>query len=196
MGGCVPTGSHLLDMFCFIIQEDRHYYDSECVKRAQSTKILAIDASYKVPKWMMKWGGGRIYDALHSGTNEYNEIVMQRLSTSDNHEELGANSKALKDLDLNPYLCFSDDPDRDESLLKKNYTNLNNGSKYEIEQEEVPPELVELTTEKRILYCHTLDKVLRTISKFREDIEVHINDVSNGDDVKICCDTGMLFLLS
>ena len=64
MGGCVPTGSHLLDMCCFIIQEDRHYYNSECAKRSQSTKILAIDASYKVPKWMMKWGGGRIYDAL------------------------------------------------------------------------------------------------------------------------------------
>ena len=183
-------------MFCLIVEGDRHYYDSECVKRAQSTKILAIDASYKVPKWMMKWGGDRIYDALHSGTNEYNEIVMQRFSTSDNHEELGANLKALKDLGLNPYLSFIDDPNRDESLLKKLYTHLNNGNKYKIEREDVPPELVELTTEKRILYCHTLDKVLRTIPIFREDIEVHINDVSNGDDVKICFDTGMLVLLS
>ena len=75
MGGCVPTGSYLIDTLCFIVEGDRHYYDSECMKRAQSTKMLAIDASYKVPKWMMKWGGDRIYNALHSGTNEYNEIV-------------------------------------------------------------------------------------------------------------------------
>ena len=34
MGGCVPTGSHLIEMFCFIIEGDRQYYDSECVKRA------------------------------------------------------------------------------------------------------------------------------------------------------------------
>ena len=121
---------------------------------------------------------------------------MQRFSTSDNHEELGANLKTLKDLGLNPYLCFSDNPNHDKSLLKFFYTNLNNGNKYEIEREEVPLELVELTTEKRILYCHTLDKVLRTISIFREDIEVHINDVSNGDDAKICVGTGMLDLLS
>ena len=60
MGGCAPTGSYLIEMFCFIIEGDRQYYDSEYVKRAQSTEILAIDASYKVPKWMMKWGGDNI----------------------------------------------------------------------------------------------------------------------------------------
>ena len=61
----------------------RNYYDSECIKRAKSSKILAIDASYKVPKWMMKCGSSRIYEALHSGTNEYNKIIMQKFSTSD-----------------------------------------------------------------------------------------------------------------
>ena len=65
MGGWVPTSSHLIEMFCFIIEGDRQYYDSECVKRAQSTKILAIDASYKVPKWMMKWGSDYINFPLY-----------------------------------------------------------------------------------------------------------------------------------
>ena len=45
---------------------------------------------------------------------------MQRFGTPHKHQELGANIKALKDLGLNPYLCFSDDPDREGSLLKQN----------------------------------------------------------------------------
>ena len=53
MGGCVPIDSHLIDMFHFIIKQHQHYYDSECVKRAQSTKILTIYTSCKVPKWMI-----------------------------------------------------------------------------------------------------------------------------------------------
>ena len=93
LGGCVPSGTWMVDTFCSYLAQKRSYFDSECIRRAQTTKILAIDASYKVPKWMMKWGSDRIYDALHSGTNEYNEIVVQRFSTSDNHEELGNNLK-------------------------------------------------------------------------------------------------------
>ena len=122
LGGCVPSGKWLVETFCTYLSQKRTCFDSECIKRAQTTKILAIDASYKVPKWMMKWGTDRIYDALHSGTNEYNEIVMQRFSTSDNHEELGDNLAQLKTLGLNPHLTFSDDPIRDESLQKKNST--------------------------------------------------------------------------
>ena len=56
IGGCVPSGSWLVHVFCESLSQNRKYFDSECVKRAKSTKVLAIDASYKVPKWMMKWG--------------------------------------------------------------------------------------------------------------------------------------------
>ena len=95
LGGCIPSKSWLVEMFCNVVESKRQYYDSECVKRARTSKILAIDASYKVPKWMMRWGTDRIYDALHSGTNEYNEIILQRFSTSDNHVELGSNLASL-----------------------------------------------------------------------------------------------------
>jgi len=61
---------------------------------------------------------------LHSGTNEYNEIIMQRFSTSDNHLESGNNIAALSSLGLDPHLTFSDDPTRDESLLKKYFAKL------------------------------------------------------------------------
>ena len=80
LGGCTPSGRYLVQMFCTVVQNMRHYYDSECLKRAKIPKILAVDASYN-PMWMMKWGSDRIYDALHSGTNEYNEVIMQRFST-------------------------------------------------------------------------------------------------------------------
>jgi hypothetical protein len=39
--------------------------------------VLSIDASYKVPKWIMKWGGVKLYDVLESGLNEYGEIIVQ-----------------------------------------------------------------------------------------------------------------------
>ena len=128
MGGCIPYGKWLVHMFCFTIARIRKHLDSECLKQVKTSKILAVDASYKVPKWMMKWGSHRIYDALHSGTNEYNEIVMQRFSTSDNHDELGSNLEALSSLGLNPQLAFSDDPSRDEFLLKEHFPKLRNGN--------------------------------------------------------------------
>ena len=86
---------------------------------------------------MMKWGADRIYDVLHSGTNEYNEIVIQRFSTSDNHEELGDNLAQLKTLGLNPYLTLSDDPIRDKSLLKKLFPLLNNHNSDILEDEDL-----------------------------------------------------------
>ena len=84
---------------------------------------------------MMKWGTTRIYEALHLGTNEYNEIIMQHFSTSDNHNELGSNLESPSDLGLNPYLCFSDDPCRDESPLKTIFSNLK-GANDDIEEED------------------------------------------------------------
>ena len=163
LGGCVPSGKWLVEVFCTVLSKKRAYFDSECLKRAQSTKILAIDASYKVPKWMMKWGSHKIYDALHSGTNEYNEVVMQRFSTSDNHSELGTNLKSLSSLGLNPHLAFSDDPIRDETLLKQYFPLLKNMT----DQDEIPEDMVEMTTHKQILYLHKLQDALDALSRFR-----------------------------
>lgn len=166
----------------------RNYYDSECVKRAKTSKILAIDASYKVPKWMMKWGKDRMYDALHSGTNEYNEIVMQRFSTSDNHDELGSNLDALGFLGLSPHLAFSDDPGRDESLLKRCFPKLKNKADeiVEIDDGDIDPSMIEFQSTKLIIYVHTFDDVCAALSQFRKDIE---NAIKATEVVKIAFDT-------
>lgn len=188
MGGCVPSGSWLVKMFCLVITEFRHYYDSECIKRAKSSKVIAVDASYKIPKWMMKWGGKqKLYEALHSGTNEYNEIIMQRFSTSDNHEELGSNLRTLKQMGVNPYLAFSDDPTRDENLLKETFPNLRNAADDGEETVEVPPELTEYKTEKKLLYLYEIDKVCLILSQFRQDIEDAINNQAH-NAVKVSFD--------
>ena len=194
LGGCVPSGSWLVKMFCVTVQKVRSYYDSECIKRAKSSKILAIDASYKVPKWMMKWGSERIYDTLHSGTNEYNEIVMQRFSTSDNHDELGSNLESLRSLGLNPYLAFSDDPGRDESLLKLTFCKLRNSADNTNTTEILPNDLSEMKCEKNILYLFDKDKTLLMLSKFRQDIEDAITDEAT-TSVKVAFDTGAYDLL-
>ena len=185
-GGCVPTGKWLVDTFCFFLSEKRSYFDSECIKRAKTTKVLAIDVSYRVPKWMIKWGADRIYDALHSGTNEYNEIVVQRFSTSDNHAELGDNLRSLQMLGLNPYLTFSDDQLQDEGLLMKQFPRLQNDNNDLVQEELMPEDLTEMTTEKGILYLYRITEVLDTLSRFRNDIEVAL---SSGLNVKICFDT-------
>lgn len=177
IGGCTPSGKYLVEIFCLVVKRMRRYYDSECIKRARSSLIIAIDASYKVPKWMMKWvrGGDRIYEALHSGTNEYNEIIMQRFSTSDNHLELGYVLQLLKDLGLNPHIAFTDDPGRDESLLLRTFPTLDNGSG---ENEILPEDLVEVTSTKQIHYVFKLQDVLDTLSRFRDDLDTAIKNTA------------------
>ena len=191
LGGCVPGGSWMVQMFCSTVQKMCHYYDSECIKRAKTSKVIAIDASYKVPKWMMKWGSGRIYDALHSGTNEYNEIIMQRFSTSDNHEELSSNLKNLSELGVNPYLCFSDDPSRDESILKKTFSNLGDYIEDSDDESTDKDDLQELTSTKTIMYLHTYDNALTILSQFVEDVNDAIKQRTT-DKVIISLDTGEL----
>ena len=188
LGGCIPSKKWLLHMFCIIIEKKRQYYDSECVKRARASKILAIDASYKVPKWMMRWGTDRIYDTLHSGTNEYNEIILQRFSTSDNHMELGSNLASLKNLGLDPHLSFSDDPTRDESLLKKYFHKLRSNDE-DLEQQNIAPDnLTEFQTEKQIFYLYRFEDAMHHLSQFRQDIENGIQNTA-GPRVKVAFDT-------
>ena len=190
LGGCVPGGVWLTEMFCLVVQRMRHYYDSECLKRAKSSKILAIDASYKVPKWMMKWGKVfRLYDALHSGTNEYNEVIMQRFSTSDNHDELRTNLEKLASLGLNPYLCFSDDPVRDESLLRSLFSNFKGDNEDDIQDEPIDMELTEMTSKKQILYLTDIDSALTMLSNFISDVSDAISNTTSGA-VKIAFDAG------
>lgn len=191
LGGCTPSGQWLVDILCTIIEENRPYYDSECIKRAILSKILAIDASYKVPKWMMLWGVSRIYEALLSGTNEYNEVIFQCFSTSDNHQELGANLRMLESLGLNPYLAFTDDPGRDEVLLHEIFSNLRNGSD-EKDTEDIPKDLVELQSEKKILYLYRYQDALDTLSRFRNDLETELANSTN-QKVKISLDAGMIY---
>lgn len=190
MGGCIPSGKYLVDLFCKVVQEERPYLDSEVIKRLRTTLYLAIDASYKVPKWMMTQGEGqRLYDALLSATNEYNEVPMQLFATSDNHDELGANFARLAALGLDPILAFSDDPGRDESLLKKHFPRLRQ-LRDELEDEdndERPEDMPEFTTPKRISYIYEIDRAVLALNQFIKDLEDAISNPS-GSQVKVSFD--------
>ena len=37
--------------------ECRAYYDAEVIKSLALSEIFPLDASYKVPNWIMQWGG-------------------------------------------------------------------------------------------------------------------------------------------
>lgn len=127
IGGIIPSPSWLVHMFCTIVESMRPYLDSECIKRLKTTRTIAIDASYKVPKWMMSWGGASLFDALQSGVNEYGELVLQHFATSDNHRQMRPVLELLESYGLDPELAFTDNPGRDKNLFESIFPSLGKG---------------------------------------------------------------------
>lgn len=124
MCGGSPSGNYLLDGFNQYIYDRHDYFDVEVIKRIQSSFVLAIDASYKVGKLIAKHGNQKIFEALHTGTNEYGEIILNRFSSSDNHEEVEHHLNVLKQFGLNPDWVFTDVPDRDYEMLVRVFDHL------------------------------------------------------------------------
>jgi hypothetical protein len=59
--------------------------DLECLKRILFVMFMSLDASYKVPKWIVKWGGSKLFEALESGLNKHGKMFLQHFDLSDNH---------------------------------------------------------------------------------------------------------------
>ena len=113
IGGRLPSGNWLVSMFCTVVSRLRKYLDGECIARLMNSKIVALDASYKVPKWIMVWGGVNLFKELESGVNEYGETIIQHFEHSDNHHQLETILTTFVHYGLNPDFVFSDVPDRD-----------------------------------------------------------------------------------
>ena len=124
IGGIVPSGSWLVHVFCSKILKLRGYFDAEIVKRVATSEYFSLDASYKVPNWIMRWGGSKLFDCLESGLNDYAEIIMQHFASSDNHEQLSVVLCMLKDAGLKPDLVLTDVPERDRPLMEKIWPSL------------------------------------------------------------------------
>jgi hypothetical protein len=125
--GIVPSANGLVDFYCKITQARRAEYDSQMIRKYQSSSIFSIDASYKVPKWMASWMGEKMYDALITSKNEYFESLMSFFALSDNHKELKSELVRLRDLGFQPDFAFSDVPKRDRSLLEEVFSTLREG---------------------------------------------------------------------
>ena len=69
VGGLVPLTSWLIHVFCKNILKLRAYYDAEVIKRLALSEIFPLDASYKVPNWIMRWGGLNMFDVIESSLN-------------------------------------------------------------------------------------------------------------------------------
>lgn len=91
---------------------------------------------------------------------------MQRFSTSDNHEELGSNLEKLRYHDLNPYLCLSDDPRQDESLLKRCFPNLKIVINDEMKVETIPENLEKIPCNKQILCAINILTMTSNVVKY------------------------------
>ena len=59
-----------------------------------------------------------MFDVLDSGLNEYGEIIMQHLASSDNHRQIEIVLRMLKRCGLIPSFELSDVPDRYVHLLE------------------------------------------------------------------------------
>lgn len=126
--GAIPSTSYLTHMFCKYIDSIRFYLDSEVLKRSRSSECASLDASYKIFKYLMKSGdAGKAYDTLHTVSNEYNEIIGQKWSNGDSHQEIIPNLQQLRDLGLQPKLVYTDVPERDRAMLEHVFPQLLEG---------------------------------------------------------------------
>ena len=100
-----------MHVFCEKILKLRAYYDAEAIKRLALSEIFSLYASYKVPNWIIRWGGSKMFDVLESGLNEYGEIITQHFVSSDNHRQLEIVLRMLKSCGLSPSFTFSDVPE-------------------------------------------------------------------------------------
>jgi hypothetical protein len=152
MGGVTPSGPYLIHMFCREIERLRKLLDAECIKRLatslfvdrciiQGTFLGSFAAKvslkcycfsllyrvFQVPKWMMKWGGTKLFEVLESGLNKYGEIIVQPFESSDNHRQLRHVLQMLHDQGLSPSIVFSDVPSCDRRLLETIFPTLDKG---------------------------------------------------------------------
>jgi ribosomal protein S27AE len=124
ISGITPGASWLIFVFCRIVGSWRRYLDAECLKRLKTSEQIALDASYKLPKWIARWGGTKMFDCLETGLNEYGETVLQHFETSDNHRQLRPVLEYLQTCGLDPRIAFSDVPARDRGLLESIFHSL------------------------------------------------------------------------
>ena len=63
-----------------------------------------MQVTSKVGKLIAKHGNQKIFEALHTGTNEYGEIILNYydFSSSDNHEEVEHHCNLLIFFCMNP----------------------------------------------------------------------------------------------
>jgi hypothetical protein len=122
--GHAPSHGYLMEISNRSIEAKRSYFDSEVVKRMCMLDCLALDASYKVPKIMMKWGDNELYDALQTGMNEYSECFLQHFCSSDSYRQLVPVLRHLHSLGLDPSFACNNNPRRDTEFLERDFNGL------------------------------------------------------------------------
>ena len=125
--GSIPSSKYLVLMFNRYVTAKRQYFDSEVLKCCKRSTLISLDASYKVGKLLMKYGKEKMYDTLHTMVNEFGQIVQQKFSNGDSHDELEENLAHLNSLGLDPSLVFTDNPERDRSMLQRVFPKLSDG---------------------------------------------------------------------
>ena len=177
-GGCSPGGKYLMSILNETIERDRPYYDAEVIRRMRDCIVLALDASYKVGKWMMRHGDQKIFEALHTGMNEYGEIILQRFSTSDNHAELEEYLTLLKEFGLKPSWVFSDVPDRDRELFCRLWEELKTEDVDPMQLERIEVqfaantglEMIPADSGSNCIYIHNAENAAATLLQLTTDI--------------------------
>lgn len=137
----------------------------------------------------MRYGDEKIYEALHSGLNEYNEIVHQRFSTSDNHDEVRSNLMDLNELGLNPILTFTDNPTKDKNMLIGCFPNLRRSEENMLNDDRSSSmELQKIQARGGIMYLHQIENTIAAMDEFITDLQTMIE---GGNETLISFDAGM-----
>ena len=192
LGGVSPSRYYLMFSFCHHVEKKKRYYDSECIKRAKSSRFGAIDASYKIGKRMKHGSKDKNYDTLHTVINEYTEIIAQKFSNGDSHNELRSNLIKLRDHGYEPELMFTDDPDRDRHFMMDIFPSL----KVNVDEKEFQRAsndaaacgLEMVPTRGGIHYIHQGGNAGFALSEFIREID----DADNSEKKLISIDAGKL----
>jgi hypothetical protein len=125
--GFTPSAPFVLQMLLKDVMMKRKFYDMEVQRRPGC--VLKIDHSFKVVSHMKQLNGKKLFEALHTVVNEYEEIRSQQLVQSTSHDQLREPLMALyKTLQLHGRelvkLVYTDVCDKDRPFLLEIWPSL------------------------------------------------------------------------
>ncbi|KAJ3101758.1 hypothetical protein HDU96_009869, partial [Phlyctochytrium bullatum] len=126
-GGYIPSARYFRDVFAQLVDEQAPIFKKWL--RMLPLRICRVDLSHKLPKKLATVNGVKLYDAVFSIFNEYEEVPAMALVPSKSHVHwrplLEDIEKSLREFGLEqPQVVYTDNPESDAGLLLEIFPSL------------------------------------------------------------------------